>query len=133
MKIAKSAINPDIGSKRNSHMRTFLCRRLDSAVGFVILTCLLMAAAGSLMAEPPAFITMPSAISPIATSTQAQGPLSASADLNQTAMSQIINQLNQRQFQISAAAAQTSAQRPLFVPRIHYHKACEIRRRRKGC
>jgi hypothetical protein len=120
MKIAKSAIKPDISSRVNRHMHAhaFLCRRLDSAVGFVILTCLLMAAAGSLTAEPPAFITMPSAISPIATSTQAQGPQSASADLNQTAISQIINQLNQRQFQLSAAAAQTSAQRPMFVPRF---------------
>ena len=119
MKNAKSAINPDISSKLNPHMRTFLCRRrLDSAVGFVILTCLLTAAAGSLTAEPPAFITMPSAISPIATSTQAQGPLRASADLNQATMSQIINQLNQRQFQLSAAAAQASAQRSVFVPQI---------------
>ena len=33
-------------------------------------------------------------------------------------MSQIINQLNQRQFQLSAAAAQASAQRPVFVPQI---------------
>jgi hypothetical protein len=47
------------------------------------------------------------------TSTQAQG---ASADLNQAAMSQVINQLNQSQFQVSAAAAQTSAQRSLSVP-----------------
>jgi hypothetical protein len=53
-----------------------------------------------------------------ATSTQAQGPVTASADLNQTAISQIINQLDQRQFQLSVAAAQTSAQRSLFVPRI---------------
>ena len=119
MKIAKSAINPDISSKRNPHMRTFLCRRLDSALGFVILTCLLMAAAGSLTAEPPAFITTPPAMtSPFATSTQAQGPLTASSDLNQATMSQIINQLNQRQFQVSAAAAQASAQRFLFAPRI---------------
>ena len=31
-------------------------------------------------------------------------------------MSQIMNQLNQRKFQLSAAAAQTSAERPIFVP-----------------
>ena len=31
-------------------------------------------------------------------------------------MSQIINQLNQRQFQLSVAAARTSAQRAVFVP-----------------
>ena len=119
MKITKSAINPDINSKRNPHMRTVLCRRLDSAVGFVILTCLLIAAAGSLTAEPPAFITTPPAMtSPFATSTQAQGPLTASSDLNQATMSQVINQLDQRQFQVSAAAAQASAQRSLFAPRI---------------
>jgi hypothetical protein len=61
----------------------------------------------------PVFITRPPAISPVVTSTQAQG---ASANPNQAAMSQIINQLNQSQFQLSAAAAQTSAQRSLFVP-----------------
>jgi hypothetical protein len=37
-------------------------------------------------------------------------------DLNQAAMNQIINQLNQRQFQLSVAAAQTAVQRPIFVP-----------------
>jgi len=74
-------------------------------------------AAGSARAGQPVFITMPPAISPVTISTQAQGPLRASADLNQAAMSQIINQLNQSQFQLNAAAAQTSAQRPLFVPR----------------
>ena len=31
-------------------------------------------------------------------------------------MSQIINQLNQRQFQLNVAAAQTAAQRAVFVP-----------------
>jgi hypothetical protein len=31
-------------------------------------------------------------------------------------MSQVISQLNQRQFQLSVAAAQASAQRPVFVP-----------------
>ena len=42
-----------------------------------------------------------------------QGSPSSSVDLNQAAMSQIINQLNQRQFQLSVTAAQarTSAQR----------------------
>jgi len=73
-------------------------------------------AASSARAGQPVFITMPPAISPVATSTQAQGPLRASADLNQAAMSQIINQLNQRQFQLSVAAAQTSARRSVFVP-----------------
>jgi hypothetical protein len=37
--------------------------------------------------------------------------------MNQAAMSQIINQLNQRQFQLSVAAAQSAVQRPIFVPR----------------
>jgi phage-related tail protein len=60
----------------------------------------------------PVFITRPPAISPVVTSTQAQG---ASVNPNQAAMSQIINQLNQSQVQLSAAAAQTSAQRSLFV------------------
>jgi hypothetical protein len=31
-------------------------------------------------------------------------------------MSQIISELNQRQFQLSVAATQTSAQRSVFVP-----------------
>jgi hypothetical protein len=51
-------------------------------------------------------------------STKTQGSPSSSVDLNQAAMSQIINQLNQRQFQLSVTAAQarTSAQRSVFVP-----------------
>jgi hypothetical protein len=64
----------------------------------------------------PAFVTVPPAIRPVAAPVQAQGPLRTSADLNQAAMSQIINQLNQRQFQLSVAAAQTAVQRPIFVP-----------------
>jgi hypothetical protein len=62
----------------------------------------------------PAFITMPPAVTPVAPPMQAQGPLRTSPDLNQAAMSQIINQLNYRQFQLGVAAAQT--QRPIFVP-----------------
>jgi hypothetical protein len=57
------------------------------------------------------FISAPPAIS-----TQAQGPLRSSAESNQATMSQIINSLNQRQFQLSVAAAQTSPQRTVFVP-----------------
>jgi hypothetical protein len=53
---------------------------------------------------------------PTVTATQAQGPLRSSADLNQASMGRIIDQLNQRQFQLSVAAAQTSAQRRVFVP-----------------
>jgi hypothetical protein len=112
MKIAKSTTDPRV----NHQVRAFLRRRLDSAVGFVILASFLTGANSS-RAQQPVFITTPPTISPVATSTQAQGPLRASANLNQAAMSQIINQLNQRQFQLSAAAAQTSAQRSVFGPR----------------
>jgi hypothetical protein len=72
-------------------------------------------ALGSMQAGP-AFVTMPPAITPVARPVQAPGPLRAPADLNQAAMSQIINQLNQRQFQLSVAAAQTTVQRPIFIP-----------------
>jgi hypothetical protein len=101
MEITKSAIDPGTDPRVNSHMRAFLRRRLDSAVGFVILACFLTAASSS-RAGQPLFITRPPTISPVVTSTQAQG---VSADLNQTTMSQIINQLNQSQFQLSATAA----------------------------
>jgi hypothetical protein len=111
MKTVKSTTDPRV----NRQVRAFLRLRLDAAVGFAILACFLTAASSS-RAQQPVFITTPPAISPVATSTQAQGPLRASADLNQAAMSQIMSQLNQRQFQLSAAAAQTSAQRPIFVP-----------------
>jgi hypothetical protein len=49
---------------------------------------------------------------------QSQGPLKSSSDLNQAAMSQIINQLNQRQLQLNIATAQASAQRRVFVPQV---------------
>jgi hypothetical protein len=75
-----------------------------------VLACL-MVAASSAKAGQPIFISAPPTIS-----TQAQGPLRSSGDLNQAAMSQIISQLNQRQFQLSVAAAQSSAQRTVFVP-----------------
>jgi hypothetical protein len=81
---------------------------------FVILACLVIAAGSSLAG--PAFVTMPPAITPVAAPVRAPGPVRGSADLNQAAMSQIINQLNQRQFQLSVAAAQTAVQRPIFVP-----------------
>ena len=121
MKIAKSAIDPATEPRINRDVRAILRQSLDSALRFVILACLLTAASSSRAGQPvfitraaqPVFITRPPAISPVVTSTQAQG---ASADPNQAAMSQIINQLNQSQFQLSAAAAQASAQRPLFVP-----------------
>ena len=113
MKIARSTTDLRV----NRRVRAFLRRRLDSVAGFVTSACFLTAVSFS-RAERPAFITTPPAISGVTTSTQAQGPLRASADLNQTAMSQIINQLNQRQFQLSTPAAQTSTQRPVFVPQI---------------
>jgi hypothetical protein len=75
-----------------------------------------MLAFGSAVAGP-AFITMPPAITPVARPVQASGPVRAPVDLNQAAMSQIITQLNQRQFQLSVAAAQTTVQRPIFIPR----------------
>jgi hypothetical protein len=111
MKITQSHFNPRL----SRHARVFLRRRLNSALGFVVLACFLTAARSS-RAEGPAFITTPSTISGITTSAQAQGTLSSSANLNQAAMSQIMNELNQGQSQLNSAAAQTSAQRPLFVP-----------------
>ena len=77
--------------------------------------------AGSLLAigtawAGPAFITTPPAITPGPAPVQAAGPLRPSVDMNQAAMSQIINTLNQRQFQLSVANAQTTVQRPIFVP-----------------
>ena len=71
----------------------------------------LLVAAGLARAGQPIFLSTPTV-----TSTQAQGPLRSTADLNQASMSQIINQLNQRQFQLNLAAAQASAQRRVFVP-----------------
>jgi hypothetical protein len=59
---------------------------------------------------------MPPAITPPARPAVVPGPVRASTDLNQAAISQIINQLNQRQFQLSVATAQTTVQRPIFVP-----------------
>jgi hypothetical protein len=111
----QAAINPATDPRVNRRVRAFLRRRLDSALGFVILACFLTAAS-SARAEQPDFITALPAISPVAASTQAQGPLEASADLNQAAMSQIINQLNQSKLQLRAAAAETSAQRSMFEP-----------------
>jgi hypothetical protein len=115
MKITKFEIHPADDPRVNRRVCAFLSRRLASAVGFIIFACFLTAAS-SARAEQPAFITALPAISSVATSSQAQGPLSASTDLGQAAMSQIISELNQRQFQLSVAATQTSAQRSVFVP-----------------
>jgi hypothetical protein len=65
------------------------------------------------MGQQPLFITPRPA-----TTAPTQGPLRSSPDLNQAAMSQIINQLNQRQLQLSIAAAQASSQRRVFVPQV---------------
>ena len=110
MKIPKSTTHPGI----NRHVRAFLRRRLDSAMGFIILACF-VTAASSAGAEQPDFITALPAIGPVATSSQPQGPLRTSGDTSQASMSQIISELNQRQFQLSVAGAQTAAQRPVFV------------------
>ena len=74
----------------------------------------LLVAASSARAQQPLFIAPPP--QQITVPTQAQAPLRSTADLNQATMSQIINQLNQRQFQLSVAGAQTSPQRTLFLP-----------------
>ncbi|HEY5741144.1 MAG TPA: hypothetical protein VIS99_01280 [Terrimicrobiaceae bacterium] len=79
---------------------------------FAILVSLATTAAS--VVAGPAFVTMPPASTPAAPPTQVQGPLRASPDLNQAAMGQILNQLNQRQYQIGIA--QNSFQRPIFVP-----------------
>jgi hypothetical protein len=112
MKIAKSIIHPAI-DPRVSDRSALSSEKLNSAVRFVILVCLLATASLS-EAAPPVFITTPPAVSGVTTSAQAQGSPSVSTDLNQTAMTQIINQLNQHDSQINAASAQTFAQPPLF-------------------
>jgi hypothetical protein len=110
MKIAKSIIHPAI-DPRVSDRSALSSEKLNSAVGFVILVCLLATASLS-EAAPPVFITTPPAVSGVTTS--AQGSPSVSTDLNQTAMTQIISQLNQHDSQINAASAQTFAQPTLF-------------------
>ncbi len=116
MKIAKSIIHPAI-DPRVSDRSALSSEKLNSAVRFVILVCLLATASLS-EAAPPVFITTPPAVSGVTTSAQAQGSPSVSTDLNQTAMTQIINQLNQHDSQINAASAQTFAQPNLFEPHI---------------
>src|SRR5258705_12196871 len=103
MKITKSESDPADDPRVNRHVCAYLSRMLDFAVGFIIVACFLTAVS-SARAEQPDFITALPAIGPVATSSQAQGPLRASTDLGQAAMSQIISELNQRQFQLSVAA-----------------------------
>ena len=116
MKIAKFAIDPSTDPQIDRDGRALFCRKLVSAARFIAVACILTAVSSSRAGEP-AFITTPPAISPVTTSPQAQGPVNPSVNLNQTAMSGIINQLNQRQFQLSNAAADTATQRNLFLPR----------------
>lgn len=66
----------------------------------------LLVAAGLAKAQQPNLISTP----------QAQGPVRTSAGQNQASMTQIINQLNQRQLQLNVVAAQAAAQRRVFVP-----------------
>ena len=115
MKITKSKIDPADDSRVKRLASAFLSRKLHSAVGLIILACFLTAAS-SAGAEQPDFMTALPAIGPVATSSQAQGALSASSDPSQAAMSQIISELNQRQFQLSVSGAQTAAQRSVFEP-----------------
>ena len=111
----------------NRRMRAFFRRRLDSALGLVILACFL-AIVSSSGAGQPVFITTPPAISSV-TSTEGQGALRASANIswrfdgrhqnssNEAAIRKIIHELNQSQLRLSAAAAQTSEERSEFAPK----------------
>jgi hypothetical protein len=89
--------------------------KLNILVKIAVLACLIVAASLARAEGQSIFIPSPPATS---ISTKTQGSSSSSVDLNQAAMSQIINQLNQRQSRLSVTAAQarTSAQRSVFVP-----------------
>jgi len=89
--------------------------KLNFLAKIAVLACLIVAASLARAEGQSIFIPSPPATS---ISTKTQGSPSSSVDLNQAAMSQIITQLNQRQFQLSVTAAQarTSAQRSVFVP-----------------
>ena len=115
MKIANFAIDPSTDPQVDRDGRALFRRKLVSAARFIAVACFLTAVSSS-KAGAPAFITTPPAISPATTSLQTQGPLNPSANLNQTAMTGIMNELNQRQSQLSTAAGQTSTQFPIFVP-----------------
>jgi hypothetical protein len=75
--------------------------------------CLILAVSSAAAEAQPIFTPRPPVTS---ISTRTQAPATGSVDLNQAAMSQIISQLNQRQFQLSVAAAQSAPQRTIFVP-----------------
>ena len=103
-----------IFQRPNRLLLAFLRRKVNSAVGSLILACFLTAANTSRAGEP-AFITTPSTLSGTTSATQPQGPVRFSSDLNQAAVGQIMNELNQGQSQLNAASAQTSAQFPVFL------------------
>jgi hypothetical protein len=75
--------------------------------------CLILAVS-SAGAQAQTILTPRPPVTSISTTTQA--PAISSGDLNQAAMSQIISQLNQRQFRLSVAEAQSAPQRTIFVP-----------------
>ncbi len=95
-----------------------ICRNIRGKLNFLVkiagLACLFVGASLARAEGQSIFIPSP----PVSSiSTKTQGSPSSSVDLNQAAMSQIINQLNQRQFQLSVTAAQArTAQRSVFVP-----------------
>jgi len=100
-------------------IETARCRNIRGKLNFLMkiaaLACLIVCASLAIAEGQSIFIQSPPVTS---ISTKTRGSPSSSVDLNQAAMSQIINQLNQRQFQLSVTAAQarTSAQRSVFVP-----------------
>ncbi len=89
--------------------------KLNFLVKIAALACLIVAASLARAKGQSIFIPSRPATSIFA---ETQGSPHSSVDLNRAAMSQIFNQLDQRQFQLSVTAAQahTSAQRSVFVP-----------------
>jgi len=85
--------------------------KLDLRVKILFVAGCFLAAASLAEAGQPVFITAPAPM-------LLQVPVSASGspDLSQAAMNQVISRLNEQQFQLSVAAAQSSVQRPVIVP-----------------
>jgi hypothetical protein len=75
-------------------------------LGSVVLAGFL--AIGSSGIAQPAVLPVTQAISPITTSTQVQEPVETLTGTNQALMSQMINEFNQRQFQLTVAGTQGS-------------------------
>jgi hypothetical protein len=84
----------------------FLRKRPAIFLGSIVLAGFL--AIGSSGMAQPAVVPMTQAISPFTTSTQVQEPVGTLTGANQALMSQMINELNQRQFQLSAAGTEGS-------------------------